>query len=132
MVSISSKSFGKRRPTAAHHEIEGEGRGENVVLVKLGRADYSVLVEVYVARLRDAQARDDGGERRFSSSGGSFEKETIACGDSQITAAENGFGAVGVMEDDVVRFYCRFAWCGLFGGVGCCDGFEFRARRGVE
>ena len=82
--------LGRRRPAAAHQQVEGEGLCQHVVLVELRCGGYVPTpalraqgLPVEAAKeeetgLGGSQPDEEGCERGFASAGGTFEEEPVA------------------------------------------------------
>ncbi len=97
-AELAADAFGRldirglRRPAPAHQQVEGEGFGEHVIFVELGRGHHpsppslcpqGLSVEPpeeQESGLGHAQAAEKGGQRGFAATRGAFEQEPVASG----------------------------------------------------
>src|SRR5262245_43443571 len=106
--------LGTWRPPAAEEEVEEEGPGQDVVLVELRggrhppppllRSDGRAVeaVEEEEARVRGAQAREEGGEGGLAAARGALEEQPVPCADAQARAPEDRLPAARVAVGEVM------------------------------
>lgn len=141
--------LGRRRPAAAHEQVEGEGAREDVVFVKLRRPHDTPApalraqclpvkaLEEQETRLRQAQANKEGGKGRLAAAGRAFKEDAVAHTDLQTARPQNRLAVPMVAEDEVARIEHRLAVFTLasvgaerHGAGRWCTGL--RTRSGVE